>query len=137
MPRTITKTAAAALIAFTMGSGAMIVPAEAGGQISIGLAPSNQQQANAMKFGLFAYALAEGLSGQGGIVQNGNGNGAGIAQGGNGNFGVVVQDGNGHNGTIRQAGSNNTCGLFQFGHNTNGRCLQSGGQTGTTFQFGW
>lgn len=137
MTATFAKTASAALIAAMIGLGTMTAPAQAGGQFSIGISPATQEQENAMKVGLLFYGIAQHLSKNGGAVQNGNGNSAGIVQDGNGNFGVVHQEGDGHNGTVQQAGNNNACGLFQFGENTDGQCLQTGGQTGTTFQFGW
>jgi hypothetical protein len=137
MTRTFAKTASAALLAIGLGLGAMTGPALAGGQISFGVTAADPEQAQAMRLGMLFYGIAGNLSRNGGIVQHGNGNAAGVVQGGNGNFGVVHQVGNGHNGTIEQAGSNNTCGLFQFGENTDGRCVQNGGETGTTFQFGW
>ena len=137
MPRTLFKTASAAFLAAAIGFAGLTAPALAGSQISIGLSPQNADQEQAMKLGLGLYAISQHLSGNGGIVQNGNGNAAGVAQLGSGNFGVVHQEGNGHNGTVQQAGSNNTCGLFQFGENTDGQCVQNGVETGTTFQFGW
>lgn len=113
-------------------------PAFAGGSFSITLKPQNHEQEQLMRAGLIAAGLANDMSRQGGIKQNGFGNAAGILQNGFGNRGIILQDGNGHNGTIRQQGSNHAYGLFQFGSNTNGHVVQNGhGQTGTTFQFGW
>ncbi|MES0882867.1 curlin [Roseibium sp. SCP14] len=113
-------------------------PALAGGSFSFTLNPQSAEQHQLMRAGLFAAAMANDMSKQGGIKQNGFGNAAGILQNGFGNQGIVIQDGNGHNGTIRQNGNDNAYGLFQFGRNTNGHVVQNGhGRTGTTFQFGW
>lgn len=134
MSRTLTKLSLAALIVGCIATG----PALAGGSFSITLNPQNADQENLMRAGLFAAAVANDLSKQGGIKQNGIGNAAGILQNGFGNQGIVFQEGNGHNGTIQQHGNNHAYGLFQFGKNTNGHIVQHGhGQTGTTFQFGW
>lgn len=119
-------------------SGLSTSPALAGGSFSFTLNPQNHEQEQLMRAGLIAAGIANEMSKQGGIKQNGFGNAAGILQNGFGNHGILVQDGNGHNGTVQQHGNNHAYGLFQFGKNTNGHVVQNGyGQTGTTFQFGW
>ncbi|WP_421852191.1 curlin [Oricola sp.] len=136
MTRHLKTIAASALIAAS-AFGATVLPASAGGQISIGIAPTNQEQADAMRAGLQIYSIVKGAQNGGLIEQLGNGNAAGLAQLGSGNVGVVHQDGNGHNGTVTQNGNNNAHGLFQFGENTDGHVSQNGGESGLTFQFGW
>ncbi|MBO6719963.1 MAG: curlin [Rhizobiaceae bacterium] len=131
------KTLTAALAAAMIGTASLTVPATAGGQISINLAPANAEQEQAMRVGLGMYALFHGIQ-NGGITQNGSGNAAGLMQNGSGNLGVVHQEGSGHNGTLQQNGNGNACGLFQFGQNTNGHVQQNGnGGTCATLQFGW
>ena len=133
MTRTLKTIAASAVIAMA----ALAAPAQAGGSISIGIEPTSQEQADAMRAGLQIYSLVKGAQSGGLIEQLGNGNSAGLAQLGSGNVGVVHQDGDGHNGTITQNGNGNSHGLFQFGKNTNGHVTQHGGDSGLTFQFGW
>jgi len=138
MTRNIFTSAKAALVAIFIGTAGLTAPAMAGGQISIGITPTDPDQANAMRVGLGIYSLVQGMKQGGGISQNGNGNAAGLVQNGFGNTGVVHQEGNGHTGTVEQNGHNNACGLFQFGENTDGKCVQNGnGQTGITAQFGF
>jgi len=138
-----TRIAASAMLATTLGLGALAAPvatapAEAGGQVSFTFNAQDQKQANAMKAGLGLYALANGLKSGGNIVQNGFGNMGGLNQTGSGNFGVVHQDGNGHTGTLTQNGNGNAHGLFQFGENTNSAVNQTGnGQAGATVVIGW
>ena len=136
MTRTLLKTASAAILAATLGLGALTAPATAGGQISIGITPTDPEHEQALKTGLGMFALFNNIK-NGGVIQNGNFNSAGLAQNGSDNLGIIVQEGNGHNGTINQTGDGNTCGLFQFGENTTGDCSQTGGQTGAVFQFGF
>ncbi|KRA99249.1 hypothetical protein ASD83_01590 [Devosia sp. Root685] len=135
MTTTFTKTIAAAVTALLIG----ISPAMAGGQISIGFAPSDPDQAQALGLGLRMFSVVQGMSANGGnAFQNGNFNAAGFNQNGSNNSGLIVQNGNGHNGTISQNGNNNTCGLFQFGEATNAQCQQNGnGQSGITTVFGF
>ncbi|MCP5039004.1 MAG: curlin [Rhodobacteraceae bacterium] len=121
----------ATLAAFTA------LPALAGGSISIEIAPSNTDEANAIRAGLAIYSIAQALEGDANILQNGNGNGAGIGQFGDGNFGVIQQEGDGHNATLAQNGDNNAFGVFQFGEGTDAAVAQSGGGTGLLFQFGF
>ncbi|MBD8064283.1 curlin [Devosia sp. PTR5] len=119
--------------------GLSAVPAQAGGQISFGFAPSNPQQAEALNLGLQVFSLVQGLSNEGATVsQNGSGNAAGIDQGGRNNRGLIYQEGNGHSGTIRQRGNGNSCGLFQFGSATNAECIQRGSnRSAITTVFGF
>lgn len=136
MTKTI-KTLAASLVALTIGTAALAVPASAGGSVSISVAPGNAKDAHAMRTGLQIYSLYNGIK-SGGIKQRGSGNIAGLLQNGSGNLGIVHQEGKGHNGTVQQNGHGNSYGLFQFGKNTSGHATQNGnGQTGATFQFGW
>ena len=140
MTTTTLRTLTAALIAASLGSATMTVPAEAGGQVSLTVLPGNAQQAQAMRAGLGIYALVQGIQ-NGSIRQYGSNNSAGLKQNGQGNLGIVHQEGKGHNGTLQQNGNGNSFGLFQFGRNTSGHATQTsgqhGGQTGATFQFGW
>ena len=135
MTATFTKTVAAAVTALLIG----ISPAMAGGQISIGFAPTDPDQAQALGLGLRMFSVVQGMSANGGnAFQNGNFNSAGFNQDGSNNSGLIVQDGNGHNGTISQNGNSNTCGLFQFGEATDAQCMQNGnGQSGITTVFGF
>ena len=132
-----TKTIAAAFTAALIGISAS--PAMAGGQIAIGFAPTDPDQAQALGMGLQMFSLMQGLSSTGAnAYQNGSGNSAGINQNGSGNHGLIWQEGDGHNGTIGQNGNNNSCGLFQFGEATNAQCLQNGNnQSGITTVIGF
>ena len=112
-------------------------PALAGNSVAITLAPSNAQEAQALRFGLALYALHEDIHTNGHVTQHGANNAAGIAQGGPNNQAIIHQEGSGHTGTIAQSGGNNAYGLFQFGQNTTAHANQSGGQTGVTLVFGW
>lgn len=137
MIRKTLNTLMASLVAGTLASTAAIVPAQAGGSVSISIAPRNSDEEKLMKAGLAIYAIGQGIK-NGSIKQKGSGNMAGLLQNGHGNLGVVHQEGNGHNGTLQQNGNHNSYGLFQFGKNTNGHVSQNGnGQAGATFQFGW
>ncbi|WP_346913300.1 curlin [uncultured Roseibium sp.] len=134
MKTAIAKTLTAATIATFVSIGS----AFAGGSFSINIAPTDADQATAMRAGLAMYSVFNGIKQGGGIKQNGFGNMAGVLQNGLGNNAVVHQQGNGHNGTIQQNGNNNSYGLFQFGQGTDAHIAQNGnGQTGATFQFGW
>ena len=124
--RTTLKILSAVLLAVSAGSAGIATPALAAGQITIGYAPTNAQDAQALKTGLAVYSLINGMSQGANIQQNGAANLAGILQNGSGNHGVLVQQGSGHTGTIEQNGNNNSCGLFQFGKNTSGSCVQNG-----------
>lgn len=137
MTTRITKTVAVALTAALFGLAAN--PAMAGGQIAIGFAPSDPDQAQALGLGLQMFSLVQGMSATGAnSYQNGNFNSAGFNQNGSGNHGVIFQDGDHHTGTISQNGNNNSCGLFQFGEATNAQCLQNGdNQAGITTVFGF
>jgi hypothetical protein len=137
MIRKTLNTLVAGLVAGMLASTATIAPAQAGGSISITVAPKNADEEKLMKAGLAIYAISQGIK-NGSIKQNGSGNMAGLLQNGHGNLGVVHQEGSGHNGTLQQNGNHNSYGLFQFGKNTNGHVVQNGnGGAGTTFQFGW
>ncbi len=134
---TTLKTLMASLVAVTMATTALTVPAEAGGSISFTVKPKNQDEENALKAGLAIYGIVNAVKG-GKITQKGVNNIAGLAQLGSGNFGVVHQEGSGHNGTLAQNGNGNAYGLFQFGKNTDNHVVQNGnGETGATFSFGW
>jgi len=137
MIRKTLNTLMASLLAGTLGSVALAAPAQAGGSLSITLAPKNAKQQRAMQAGLAIYAISQGIKG-GSIKQKGVGNMAGLLQNGHGNLGIVHQEGKGHNGTVQQNGNGNSYGLFQFGKKTNGHVAQNGnGNSGATFQFGW
>jgi hypothetical protein len=134
---TTLKTLMASLVAVTMVSTALTVPAAAGGSISFTVKPKNQDEENALKAGLAIYGIVNAVKG-GKITQKGVNNMAGLAQLGSGNFGVVHQEGSGHNGTLAQNGNGNAYGLFQFGKNTDNHVVQNGnGEAGATFSFGW
>ena len=137
MTTRLNRTIAAAVTAALVGLSA--APAFAGGQIAIGFAPSDPDQAQALGMGLKMFSLVQGLSANGANgYQNGNGNSAGFNQNGSGNHGLIWQEGDGHNGTISQNGNNNSCGLFQFGEASNAQCLQNGNnQSGITTVFGF
>jgi len=110
--------------------------AEAAGQLSVNIAPSNAQDAQMLRLGLALYALHADIRTNGHVTQNGVGNAAGIAQGST-DRAIIHQEGSGHTGTIEQTGGNNSYGLFQFGQNTDAQITQTGGQAGLTLQFGW
>lgn len=114
-----------------------VAPAMAGGQFAINIAPSNAEEAQALRLGLAFYALAQDIDANGHVTQQGANNAAGIYQGGPNNQGIIHQEGDGHTGTISQNGGNNAHGLFQFGENTEGHVQQNGGETGLTLLFGW
>ena len=128
----------ASLVAATLGSVALTNPAAAGGSISFDIAPTNAQDAQALKAGLQIYSIVNAVQNGASIKQIGMNNLAGIGQAGSGNLGIVHQKGNGHSGTLLQNGNNNAYGIFQFGENTNANVVQNGnGDAGATFQFGW
>ncbi len=132
------STLKAALAAATLGFATIAAPAHAGGSVSVTVAPTNADEAQAMRAGLAIYSVVNGFSGGSGIRQVGFGNAAGLAQNGGGNVGIVHQQGSGHNGTLSQNGSGNAHGLFQFGRNTDSHVARNGnGGTGATFVFGW
>lgn len=136
MVRKITKTLVAGLLVTTLGLTSLTAPAQASGQISIGINPANTEQARAMQMGLGIYALVNGIQ-NGSINQRGSNNAAGLLQDGRGNLGIVHQEGRGHNGTVEQYGNGNSYGLFQFGTGTNAHVQQNGHQSGLGFVFGW
>lgn len=123
-------TAATLVLSTLAGTAAM-----AGGSISFQVNPTNADEANAIRFGLALYQLANGAD-PAHVMQNGNGNAAGIGQSGGGNSGVVHQEGNGHTGTLSQNGCD-SFGIFQFGNGANANVAQGNGcQTGLLFQIG-
>ncbi|WP_404405497.1 curlin [Pelagibacterium halotolerans] len=137
MTNTAYKTAIATIFAVTLGAAALTEPAQAGGQISIGINAANSEEAEAINAGLAIYSIFSEIEGSG-ITQNGANNIAGLLQNGAGNYGVVHQEGNGHNGTLQQHGHGNSYGLFQFGKGTEAHVNQTGnGQSGVGFAFGW
>lgn len=111
--------------------------ATSSGSVSINIAPSNADEARALRLGLALFALHRDIRTNGHVTQHGVGHAAGIAQGGPNNRAIVHQEGRGHTGTISQTGGNNAYGLFQFGQNTTSHVHQTGGQSGLTLQFGW
>ena len=128
----------ASLVAATLGSVALTNPAAAGGSISFDIAPTNAQDAQALKAGLQIYSIVNAVQNGASIKQIGMNNLAGIGQAGSGNLGIVHQKGNGHSGTLLQNGNNNAYGIFQFGENTNGSCAQYGNnQSSLTTVFGF
>ena len=133
------RTIPAALIAASLlATTTFAAPAVAGGQISIAIEPKNEDERNAMRFGLGLFAIAKAIESDAYIEQNGNGNGAGIAQGGSGSFGVIQQDGDGHTATLNQQGDNQAFGIFQVGEGTEGHVDQQiDGDTGLLFQIGF
>jgi len=137
MTRKILKTLTASLVAATIGSAALSLPAAAGGSFSLTYVPTNTEDAQALRTGLALYSLFNGMQ-NGTITQYGFNNMAGLAQNGAGNLGVIHQEGQGHNGTLTQNGNNNACGIFQFGQNTSANVNQTGNNgTCATIAFGW
>lgn len=125
------------LTAAALGTCLVSAPALAGGSVSIGVHPTNPEEARMLQQGLRVYALSQDIK-EGRITQRGHDNSAGLQQNGRGNLGIVHQEGTGHEGTVRQNGNGNAYGLFQFGENTSGHAEQNGdNQSGATFQFGW
>jgi hypothetical protein len=136
MTSTITRTAAAALIAATLGAAAS--PALAGGSISLTYIPQNQKQARAVQAGLLIYSIVNDVKGGASIRQTGKNNSGAIGQNGKGNLGIIHQEGRGHSGTLQQTGYGNAFGIFQFGKKTRADVNQAGnGNTGAVFQWGW
>ena len=134
--RVAPKWALALLLAGLAGQGALATPAEAGGQVSWTLAPSDPQSAGAVATGLRLYSAYNDLR-NASIRQRGHGNSAGLAQLGRGNVGLVEQRGNGHSGTLQQNGDGNSYGLFQFGRGARDQVVQNGRESGATFSYGW
>ena len=131
------KTAATALVLGLAAPMTLPAPAEAAGQISFSLAPTDRQSAGTVEAGLRLYSLYKGIK-DGSIRQRGHDNSAGLAQRGRGNLGIVQQRGNGHSGTLEQNGDRNAYGLFQFGRGARDAVVQSGnGNSGATFTYGW
>ncbi len=128
-----------ALVAASLGLGAMAGPAQAAGSLSITLLPGTAEDAQAMRAGMMIFNILNSMKTNGGVVrQNGFDNSAGLRQYGSSNFGTIWQEGVGHQGTLQQNGTNNAYGIYQFGENTNVDVSQFGsGQTGATFIFGF
>ena len=134
----ILKTLSATLVAAALTTGALTLPADAGGSVSVTYVPGNQQDAQALQTGLLFYQLYNSVKNGASIKQLGKNNIAGIGQYGAGNTGIIHQEGKGHSATLNQYGNGNSWGIFQFGQNTNANVNQYGnGGTGATFQFGW
>jgi hypothetical protein len=134
----ILKTLSATLVAAALATGAFIMPANAGGSVSVTYVPANQKDAQALQAGLLFYQLYNSVQNGASIKQLGKKNLAGIGQYGSGNTGIIHQEGSGHSATLNQYGNGNSWGIFQFGKNTNANVNQYGnGGTGATFQFGW
>ncbi|NKB29127.1 MAG: curlin [Rhodobacteraceae bacterium] len=133
------RTIPAALVTATLlATTGFAAPAVAGGQISIAIEPKNEEERQAMRFGLGLYAFAKAIESDAYIEQNGNGNAAGIAQSGNGSFGVIEQDGDGHTATLNQQGDNQAFGIFQIGEGAEGHVDQQiDGDTGLLLQIGF
>lgn len=125
------------LLALGLGQGLIALPAQAGGSISVQLAPRTGEEANLLSTGLRAYSLYRDLKGAG-IRQRGSNNAAGIIQGGQRNQGLIRQQGTGHSATLQQNGSDNAYGVFQYGRNTRTDVVQQGSDgVGATFTYGW
>jgi hypothetical protein len=132
------KTLSATFIAAALATGALTLPANAGGSVSITYTPQSQKDAQKLQAGLLLYQIYNAVQNGASIKQIGKNNAAGIAQYGYGNTGIIHQDGKGHSATLNQYGNGNSWGIFQFGKNTNADVYQYGnGGTGATFQFGW
>ena len=137
MKRSPFKPLAIALVLAGLGQGLTTLPAQAGGQVSWSIAPSDRGAAEVFSTGMRLYSIARDLKG-GNIDQRGLNNIAGLAQRGHGNFGLVQQRGNGHSGTLQQNGNDNSYALFQYGRNARDAVVQNGnGQAGATFSYGW
>ncbi len=135
---TFRRIPAALVTATLLATTTFAAPAVAGGQISIAIEPKNEDERNAIRFGLGLYAFAKAIEGDAYIEQNGNGNGAAIGQSGNGSFGVIEQDGDGHTATLNQQGDGQAFGIFQVGEGTDGHVDQQiDGDTGLLFQIGF
>jgi hypothetical protein len=138
MTRKALKTLSATFVAAAIATGALTLPASAGGSMSITYLPQSQKDAQKLQTGLLLYQLFNSVKGGASIKQLGKNNAAGIGQYGYGNTGIIHQDGKGHSATLNQYGNGNAWGIFQFGKNTNADVYQYGnGGTGATFQFGW
>ena len=131
------KTPALAALLAALLATAPMAPVLAGSSIAVTIAPSNPDEAQALRVGLALFALHQDIRSNGHVTQHGANNAAGIYQGGPNNQAIVHQEGQGHHGTISQTGANNAYGLFQFGQNTSADVVQTGGQAGLTLLFGW
>lgn len=137
MTKTRFKSISFSLLALGLGQGLIAVPAQAGGSISVQLAPRTGQEANLLSTGLRAYSLYRDMKGAG-VLQRGTNNAAGIVQGGQRNQGLIRQQGSGHSATLQQHGNDNLYGVFQYGRNTRADVAQHGNQgVGATFSYGW
>lgn len=124
-------------LALCLGQVLIVVPAQAGGSISLQLGPRTAEQANLLTTGLRAYSLYRDMKGAD-IRQRGSNNAAGIVQGGQRNQGVVRQQGTGHSATLQQNGNDNAYDVFQYGRNTRADVVQHGNNgVGATFSYGW
>jgi len=125
------------LIAAAASAG-LVMPAAAGGSISLSLNPQNAQQTRLVQTGLAIYALSQNIKGSASVRQKGKNNSGAVVQNGGGNLGIVHQEGRGHAGTLEQNGGGNAFGIFQFGKRTDAAVTQSGsGNAGAVFQWGW
>lgn len=138
MTRTFLKTLTTGLVAATIATAGLTVPAAAGGSVSLSFTPSNQREAAALRTGLGVYSVIQGVRNGASVRQIGRDNFAGLAQNGSRNTGLIHQRGDGHSASLEQNGNGNSHGIFQFGRGTGANVVQNGnGRTGATVQFGW
>jgi hypothetical protein len=127
----------AALIAAAL-TGALAVPASAGGMVSVNIVPQNKKEEQRVRSGIVLYQYLNQATGNAVVRQKGKNNSAGLRQDGKGNLGVIHQDGKGHNATLDQKGRNNAYGIFQYGRKTDAAVTQKGnGNAGMLIQWGW
>ena len=133
----LVRALAATCLAAVLSQGIAATPAEASGQMSWTLAPSDPDAARALDGALRLYALGRNVR-DGSIRQLGQNNAAGLRQIGRGQLGLIEQRGNRHSGTLTQEGEGNSYGLFQFGRGAEDHVVQQGrGRSGATFSYGW
>lgn len=125
------------VLAFAV-TAALVVPAAAGGTVSLSVNPRTSEQTRLVQSSLAIYALSQGIKGSASVRQKGRNNTGAVLQSGGGNLGVVHQEGRGHSGTLQQGGRGNAYGVFQFGKRTDAAVTQRGtGNAGAVFQWGW
>ena len=140
--KTSLKTAIVALGLATLAMTGLTAPAEAKGQLSIGInADKNSDAGKALTIidTIIAHApLAGGNGNHGKIKQKGKLNSAGLKQKGKGNSTGIVQDCNGCSTTVAQNGNNNTQGVLQFGDGASSNVQQNGNnQAGLQIDVGF
>ena len=115
-----------------------IVPAHAGGSVSIEITAQGEKASRVVERLLRKYVRHQN-GGPAHVAQTGYNNSAGLQQSGPGHIGVISQRGRNHSATLTQRGAGHSFGVFQFGKDTDVAASQRGrrGSSGLLFVRGW